>query len=381
MDTTDEAAITAARHVSTRRGRSSWSRARAAGRSRPRRWRASSGRHVAAPWRTAPDATSSPSPIRARSWRTLAEERGYRETFLNPPDIGGRFSALSLFGLVPGALIGGPMPQMLSRRPPTWRKAAGRRTIRIPGSSSARSSAPRRARARQADACVLPPSLARSASGSNSSSPRARASTARARCRSSTSRWGRRTSTAPTARFVAISTDRDAPDASAARRARSGGPSRAAPEHPHRRARRGVLPLGVRDGGRRRDPRHQSLRRAERRGSQGEDQGDPGAGSFERRRPDAAGGGVSAYSSRFTGSTSAGDVVRAALASLKPRDYVAFLSYLPADPATRDPRSADIRSVDPRADARREHLRRRPALPALDRAVPQGRAEHRSSRS
>lgn len=36
----------------------------------------------------------------------LASTRGYRETFVNPPDIGGRFSALSLFGLVPAALTG-----------------------------------------------------------------------------------------------------------------------------------------------------------------------------------------------------------------------------------------------------------------------------------
>jgi glucose-6-phosphate isomerase len=39
----------------------------------------------------------------------LAESRGYRELFLNPPDIGGRFSALSLFGLVPAAIIGAPV--------------------------------------------------------------------------------------------------------------------------------------------------------------------------------------------------------------------------------------------------------------------------------
>jgi transaldolase/glucose-6-phosphate isomerase len=32
--------------------------------------------------------------------------RGYRRTFINPPDIGGRYSALSLFGLVPAGLIG-----------------------------------------------------------------------------------------------------------------------------------------------------------------------------------------------------------------------------------------------------------------------------------
>ena len=44
----------------------------------------------------------------------LAATRGYRETFLNPADIGGRFSALSLFGLVPTALIGAPAHDLLA---------------------------------------------------------------------------------------------------------------------------------------------------------------------------------------------------------------------------------------------------------------------------
>jgi hypothetical protein len=44
----------------------------------------------------------------------LAGERGFRRTFLNPPDIGGRYSALSYFGLVPAALIGGDVDGMLS---------------------------------------------------------------------------------------------------------------------------------------------------------------------------------------------------------------------------------------------------------------------------
>lgn len=43
----------------------------------------------------------------------LARERAYRAVFLNPPDIGGRFSALSLFGLVPAALIGAPVDDFL----------------------------------------------------------------------------------------------------------------------------------------------------------------------------------------------------------------------------------------------------------------------------
>ena len=43
----------------------------------------------------------------------LAQSRGYRETFLNPPDIGGRYSALSLFGAVPAALIGADLTALL----------------------------------------------------------------------------------------------------------------------------------------------------------------------------------------------------------------------------------------------------------------------------
>jgi transaldolase/glucose-6-phosphate isomerase len=40
------------------------------------------------------------------SLEALARERGFRDVFLNPADIGGRYSALSYFGLVPAALIG-----------------------------------------------------------------------------------------------------------------------------------------------------------------------------------------------------------------------------------------------------------------------------------
>lgn len=36
----------------------------------------------------------------------IAEEQGFRDLFLNPADIGGRYSALSYFGMVPAALLG-----------------------------------------------------------------------------------------------------------------------------------------------------------------------------------------------------------------------------------------------------------------------------------
>jgi glucose-6-phosphate isomerase len=45
----------------------------------------------------------------------LAAQHGFRRTFLNDPDIGGRYSALSYFGLVPAALIGADVAALLER--------------------------------------------------------------------------------------------------------------------------------------------------------------------------------------------------------------------------------------------------------------------------
>ena len=44
-----------------------------------------------------------------------AQRDGFRKTFVNPPDIGGRYSALSLFGLVPMALTGVDVVTLLDR--------------------------------------------------------------------------------------------------------------------------------------------------------------------------------------------------------------------------------------------------------------------------
>ncbi len=38
--------------------------------------------------------------------RARARDEGFRDLFINPSDIGGRYSALSFFGLVPAALMG-----------------------------------------------------------------------------------------------------------------------------------------------------------------------------------------------------------------------------------------------------------------------------------
>ena len=44
----------------------------------------------------------------------LAAERGFADTFENPPDLGGRYSALSLFGLVPALLAGTDVEGLLA---------------------------------------------------------------------------------------------------------------------------------------------------------------------------------------------------------------------------------------------------------------------------
>jgi glucose-6-phosphate isomerase len=54
----------------------------------------------------------------------LGVERGFREVFLNQPDVGGRFSVLTLFGIVPAALTGIDVRRLLARAERT-RRACG----------------------------------------------------------------------------------------------------------------------------------------------------------------------------------------------------------------------------------------------------------------
>ena len=45
----------------------------------------------------------------------MAEDLKFRKIFLNDPNIGGRYSALSLFGIVPAALVGIDAAKILAR--------------------------------------------------------------------------------------------------------------------------------------------------------------------------------------------------------------------------------------------------------------------------
>jgi glucose-6-phosphate isomerase len=46
---------------------------------------------------------------------SIARDRGFREIFLNPADVGGRYSALTYFGLVPAAIMGAGIGELLKR--------------------------------------------------------------------------------------------------------------------------------------------------------------------------------------------------------------------------------------------------------------------------
>jgi transaldolase / glucose-6-phosphate isomerase len=53
----------------------------------------------------------------------LAAKHAFRRTFAGDPNIGGRYSALSAFGIVPGALTGDPVLTLLERAPTAWETA------------------------------------------------------------------------------------------------------------------------------------------------------------------------------------------------------------------------------------------------------------------
>jgi transaldolase/glucose-6-phosphate isomerase len=73
-------------------------------------WQAVTEAGVADPGRSFAAITDPGSPLAA-----LGAERRFRRVFENPPDIGGRYSALSFFGLVPAALMGLDVAQLLDR--------------------------------------------------------------------------------------------------------------------------------------------------------------------------------------------------------------------------------------------------------------------------
>ena len=107
--------------------------------SRTRSWpslgaRARGARRRRAPLRTRdPAGSSRPSPIPARASRRSPTTTSFREVFLNPPDIGGRYSALTYVGLVPASLIGLDLDALLASASRCSARAASRTPAVNPG--------------------------------------------------------------------------------------------------------------------------------------------------------------------------------------------------------------------------------------------------------
>ena len=211
--------------------------------------------------------------------RARAEQ--FRDLFINPSDIGGRYSALSFFGLVPAALMGQDVAALLG-----W--GAAMLAASEPGGDIALNPAVALGLAMGAAAragrdkltVFLPPELGPSASGSSNSWQKARESTARRHsdCRRS-SRVARRLRQRSTVRVPAR---KDRP------RRRGRRPESSVPAGRHHRASRAVgdrgrvRSLGGGDGDRRSAPGRQPVRRTERAAGEGRDAGPARSGTRRR---------------------------------------------------------------------------------------------------
>ena len=89
--------------------------------------------------RRTPERASSPSPIRARSWRRPPSATGFRHIAHGIPSIGGRYSVLSNFGLVPAAAMGLDVARLFGKKRRRWcaRARPAFRPPTIPASSLA----------------------------------------------------------------------------------------------------------------------------------------------------------------------------------------------------------------------------------------------------
>jgi glucose-6-phosphate isomerase len=274
----------------------------------------------------------------------LASSRGYRDTFLNPPDIGGRFSALSLFGLVPAALIGADVAELVSAGE-AMADGCRQDNHTNPGLQLGAFIGECVNDGRDKLTVVLPPSLATLGLWIEQLIAESTGKHGKGALPIVDEPLGRPDEYGRDRAFVAIATDRDAPDPAQLRALETAG-------HP-------VLSLTARLDAVGSEFFRWEFATAVAGAALGINPFDEpnvaeakqktktllgtyeSTGSLPEPAPSSRSSSVAVYSSRF-GAGSPADVIRAAIASIDPGDYVAFLSYLPAE---SDVRSAvmDIR--------------------------------------
>jgi glucose-6-phosphate isomerase len=260
----------------------------------------------------------------------LAARRGYRKIFLNPPDIGGRFSALSLFGLVPCALVGGPVRELLAGAA-DMAQGCRQENHNNPGLELGMFIGFNASEGRDKLTVILPPSLRSLGLWIEQLIAESTGKDGKGALPVVDEPIGPPDEYNDDRAFVTLSTDRDEPDMARVKALQDAG-------HP-------VLRLSTRIAGLGAEFFRWEFATAvagsvlginpfdEPNVAEAKDKtrailakGDAGG------TPVASAGGISVFSSRFTGSTPA-DVAQEAIASLGPRDYTAFLSYLSNDPA------------------------------------------------
>jgi glucose-6-phosphate isomerase len=261
----------------------------------------------------------------------LAERRGYRKSFLNPPDIGGRFSALSLFGLVPGALIGAPVRELLSGAA-DMAQGCRQESYKNPGLDLGVFIGFNAAEGRDKLTVALPPSLHALGLWIEQLVAESTGKHGKGALPVVDEALGTPDEYGADRAFVAISTDKDAPDAARLDALEASG--------------RPVLRLSTRIAGLGAEFFRWEFATAiagavlginpfdEPNVAEAKDKTKAilAKRDFTGGTPVASADGVSVFSSTFVGPAPAA-VVSEAVESLGPRDYAAFLSYLPNDAA------------------------------------------------
>jgi glucose-6-phosphate isomerase len=264
--------------------------------------------------------------------QALAESTRYRDVFLNPADIGGRFSALSLFGLVPCALIGAD-PQELLAAGAAMAEGCRQENVENAGLMLGAFIGAATLERRDKLTLALPPSLRSLGLWIEQLVAESTGKHGKGALPVVDEPLGRPDEYGSDRAFVAISTDRDAPDEERLAALEAAG-------HP-------VLRLSTRVDGLGAEFFRWEFATAVAGAALGINPFDEpnvseakektkallaafaSTGSLPTSAPVASANGIDAFSPTFSGNSPEG-VVRAALDSLRPRDYVAFLSYLPA---------------------------------------------------
>jgi glucose-6-phosphate isomerase len=264
------------------------------------------------------------------SLQRLAESRGYRDVFVNPADIGGRFSALSLFGLVPAALIGAE-PEALLRAGATMAEGCRQENHANAGLELGAFVGAAVLDGRNKLTLVLPDSLRALGAWIEQLVAESTGKHGKGALPVVDEPLGRPDEYGNDRAFVAIASDRDAPDARMVGDLEKAG-------HP-------VLQLTTRVDGLGAEFFRWEFATAVAGAALGINPFDEpnvaeakektkalldafaANGRLPETSPAASSSNVHVYTGSFSGATPEA-VVRAALASLRPGDYVAFLSYV-----------------------------------------------------